>query len=467
MKALFSASLWKYTVGIFALIMITGTILSSVVDDVVILLCMLLFQAIVLFLMFVFAYDRFIKPLGKVSDTVGELLKGNYRARIYHAFHGEVGELSQKVNALARYLSELSLQEQIQSEQLASVINHTHSGLLFIDERGYIQLVNEEFLDIFGQREQDYLGHLYYDVIAYEDIHKTVQQIFLYEKNVKLPLFVKGQPADRFMEITGAPIFNERNILKGAVLAFYDITSFKKLELMRKDFVANVSHELKTPVTSIKGFSETLLEENVDEQTKQRFLQIIYDESNRLQLLINDLLTLTRLEKETPDVSFERVDLQDTISEIKPGFDLLAKERHLQFEVNISGNVSFVADSNQMKQVVINLLTNAFNYTPKGSVTLRASQSDSKTIIQVADTGIGMEPEAIPRIFERFYRLDEARSRDTGGTGLGLAIVKHIVEIHNGKIEVESAPEAGTTITILLPTSGEPTRETLYSEGNK
>ncbi|MDY0396955.1 ATP-binding protein [Virgibacillus halophilus] len=224
---------------------------------------------------------------------------------------------------------------------------------------------------------------------------------------------------------------------------------------MRKDFVANVSHELKTPVTSIKGFSETLLEENMDEQTRENFLQIIYDESSRLQALINDLLTLSSLEKEYPTVKLQKFDFELIIAEIKPGFEMLARDRHLTFYIEMSGNVYIMADSNQMKQVLINLLTNAFNYTPEGgSVTLRIYETETEAIIQVEDTGMGMEQDMIQRIFERFFRLDEARSRDTGGTGLGLAIVKHIVENHKGHIDVQSEPGGGTTFTVSIPHEG-------------
>ncbi|MFD2211132.1 two-component system histidine kinase PnpS [Virgibacillus halophilus] len=455
MKYLFSTALWKYTIGIILLIVVSGAVLLTVIEDYIILMCVLLFQGIMLFLMLLFAFDKFIKPLHQAVRTVEELVKGNYRARIYHRFDGEIGELSKKVNALAKNLSELSIQEQMQSEQLASVINHTHSALLFIDERGYIQLINQEFLSVFKISEEDCQGYLYYEAIANEQVHEMVRNIFLYEKTIKSNLTLRQSVVDRFMEMTGVPIFNERGMLRGAVLAFYDITELKKLEMMRKDFVANVSHELKTPVTSIKGFSETLLEENMDEQTRENFLQIIYDESSRLQALINDLLTLSSLEKEYPTVKLQKFDFELIIAEIKPGFEMLARDRHLTFYIEMSGNVYIMADSNQMKQVLINLLTNAFNYTPEGgSVTLRIYETETEAIIQVEDTGMGMEQDMIQRIFERFFRLDEARSRDTGGTGLGLAIVKHIVENHKGHIDVQSEPGGGTTFTVSIPHEG-------------
>ncbi|MDY0396956.1 PAS domain-containing protein [Virgibacillus halophilus] len=229
MKYLFSTALWKYTIGIILLIVVSGAVLLTVIEDYIILMCVLLFQGIMLFLMLLFAFDKFIKPLHQAVRTVEELVKGNYRARIYHRFDGEIGELSKKVNALAKNLSELSIQEQMQSEQLASVINHTHSALLFIDERGYIQLINQEFLSVFKISEEDCQGYLYYEAIANEQVHEMVRNIFLYEKTIKSNLTLRQSVVDRFMEMTGVPIFNERGMLRGAVLAFYDITELKKI----------------------------------------------------------------------------------------------------------------------------------------------------------------------------------------------------------------------------------------------
>jgi two-component system, OmpR family, phosphate regulon sensor histidine kinase PhoR len=349
-------------------------------------------------------------------------------------------------------LSDLALNEKIQAEQLTTVIENIQSGLILIDEKGYIHLVNKNFLSIFGKTDKEYIGYLYYDVLDSETIHKIIQQTFLYEKNVKDSIMVEnGQK--QYFEIVGAPIFDERNNLKGAVVVLYEITELKKLETMRKDFVANVSHELKTPITSIRGFAETLLDTDInDKETARQFLGIIHDESKRLQTLIQDLLTLSKLEKEDSRLQINKVHVSQIIEESIAVLSQQAEQKEIIVHVDKPKELTVAADLTGVKQIIINLLANAINYTPKGGeVTILAEEEDERIHLMVKDTGIGIPEESLARIFERFYRVDKARSRNTGGTGLGLAIVKHIVELHKGKIEVESEVNVGTTFHIYFP----------------
>lgn len=222
---------------------------------------------------------------------------------------------------------------------------------------------------------------------------------------------------------------------------------------MRKDFVANVSHELKTPITSIKGFAETLLDgAGEDPATRKQFLNIIFDESKRIQLLIEDLLILSRLEKDEFTLSINEVSVGALEDEIMPVVEQRAAEKEITVTTNIDRMISFYADGEKLKQVILNLLMNAISYTPeRGSISLDVSKTADYVQFKVADSGIGIGKDYLPRIFERFYRVDKARSRDTGGTGLGLAIVKHIVEVHNGEITVDSELEKGTTFTVCIP----------------
>lgn len=282
MRAIFSKPLFAYIMGLLILVIVTGVILSQLTNEYIILGSILIVEYIILLLIMLHVYDKYMKPIKKASNAVDELVKGNYRARIHHTAGGSVAELSNKINILARNLSEFAIQEQMQEKQLSTVIDNTQSGLILLDEKGYIHLVNRKFLSIFGGSSRDYNGFLYYEVLANEKIHQTVQQTFLYEKNVKESFTQVIEVDKKYIEIVGAPIFNERNMLKGAVLVLYDITHLKRLELMRKDFVANVSHELKTPITSIKGFAETLLDGAMnDRETLENFLTIINDERDR------------------------------------------------------------------------------------------------------------------------------------------------------------------------------------------
>lgn len=455
MKTLFKKSLLTYVIGVFFLVAIVGAILSLIVTNYVVLIAVLLIMYIIFTLILLQLFDKYIKPIEKTTKVVSELVEGNYRARIHHPSNGSIGVLSNKINTLARNLSKLSVHEQIQSEQLSTVIDNTESGLVLIDEKGYIHLVNRKFISIFGKTPKDYIGHLYYEVLENEKVHKTVQETFLYEKNVK-SAFTHTQGIDRhYLQVVGAPIFNDENRLKGAVLVLYDITEMKNLELMRKDFVANVSHELKTPITSIRGFAETLVDGAMNEKEScERFLGIIYEESKRMQLLVDDLLILSRLEQDEYDWPLTAMNIQEVLEDIMPSISQLADKHKVTFKVEVDKTAVLLANKEKLIQLLINLLVNAVNYTPeKGEVLLKVDVKDDQIRIQVKDTGIGIAQKLIPRIFERFYRVDKARSRNTGGTGLGLAIVKHIVEVHNGNIVVDSELNKGTTFTIHIPKS--------------
>jgi two-component system phosphate regulon sensor histidine kinase PhoR len=222
---------------------------------------------------------------------------------------------------------------------------------------------------------------------------------------------------------------------------------------MRKDFVANVSHELKTPITSIKGFSETLLDGAInDKQTAEYFLSIILKESDRLQSLIQDLLDLSKIEQQGFQLSIQPCDVRELLEDIVVILDGKSKEKEIELSLSIPDGLLLIeGDLYRLKQIFINLINNALTYTPKGgAVQVTVEKHEQYLLIVVTDTGIGIKTEEIPRIFERFYRVDRARSRNSGGTGLGLAIVKHLVEAHKGQISVSSKLGDGTSFTVKL-----------------
>ncbi|WP_182201061.1 two-component system histidine kinase PnpS [Paraliobacillus salinarum] len=416
-----------------------------------------LFGGFIIFLIMLYQIiDRYIKPIHSAATVAEQLGEGNYHVRAYESYYGDVGKLGNALNVLARNLQEMTVQEKIQGNQLRTVINNMESAVMLIDERGYVHLVNRKFLQLFSKSKNDYVGFLYYNVLEQKPIHRVVQEAFLYEKKVKNAFTIQTDVEKRYIEIVGAPIFNEFKALKGAVLVFHDITDLKRLEQTRKDFVANVSHELKTPITSIKGFAETLLDDDTNDILIQdKFLKIIYKESDRLQALVHDLLELSKLEKDEMQLNYRQIQLTENINqEIIPMVQHQAKKKIVEFNYHLDDNLQIEADLDRLKQVFINLLNNGVNYTPQGGkVDLEVSAVNDKIIIIVRDTGIGIPEDEISRIFERFYRVDRDRSRNTGGTGLGLAIVKHIVEAHKGKIQVKSKLDCGTTVTIELPKS--------------
>ncbi|WP_153464748.1 MULTISPECIES: two-component system histidine kinase PnpS [Sediminibacillus] len=416
-------------------------------------LCSLLGGLIVFLVLIMNIFEKYIKPIQSAARVADELVQGNYKARTYVSYFGEAGKLSNSINVLARSLQQITLQERMQENQMSTVIDNMESGLMLIDEKGYVHMVNRKFLSIFGSTEKEYLGFLYYDVLDKEKIHKAVQEAFLYEEKVKVSFSISSGLERKSVEAVGAPLFNDKRELKGAVLVFHDITELKRLEEMRKDFVANVSHELKTPITSIRGFAETLLEGAMeDTELRRQFLEIILKESGRLQALIHDLLELSKLEKDELRLEYSEVDVPSLVHDLLPVVSQQADKKQIELTVDLPDQFVAVVDGERLKQVFINLLNNAVNYTPEqGKVTLAITGDGDKWRITVSDTGIGIPEKAQSRIFERFYRVDRARSRNTGGTGLGLAIVKHIVEAHKGSIFLESKVNEGTVFTIELP----------------
>ncbi|WP_067842915.1 two-component system histidine kinase PnpS [Amphibacillus sediminis] len=398
-------------------------------------------------------YLNYIKPVHQITGTLQELIRGNYKARAFESYHYGTGRLAQSVNQLARNLQYLNRQEKMHGRQLHTVIDHMESGLMLIDEQGYVHLVNRKFIEQFGKTEEAYHNKIYYHVMDQQKVYQAVQEAFLYEQTVKGSITQSKDGQVSHLEFVGAPFFNESRELRGVVLVFHDITDLKKVEQMRKDFVANVSHELKTPITSIKGFAETLLDDELTNiELQRKFLTIIYKESDRLQALIHDLLELSKLEKEEFRLKIAKVNMTELLSDSVEIVRSQAEQKAIEIKFEVANELFLTGDAPRLKQVFLNLLYNAINYTSEGgTILLRAKQTDQWLEVQVSDTGIGIPKALIDRIFERFYRVDKARSRNTGGTGLGLAIVKHILEAHDGLIQVESELDAGSTFTVSIP----------------
>ncbi|MGP4062554.1 two-component system histidine kinase PnpS [Halobacillus sp. H74] len=428
--------------------------LSNVTKNIWLLISFtLLLGLLVIFVIGFNVFSKYIRPIRAASNVATELAKGNYKARTYEGHFGEAGQLSHSINILARNLQDMTSTKGMQENQLEAVINNMGNGLALIDEKGYILLLNRAFLETFEGEQKDYIGYLYHDAIPYPSIHEAVRKVYMFEETVSETFVLPFHIDRKHLEVTGAPIFSEEGKWKGVVLVFHDISELKQLEQTRKDFVANVSHELKTPITSIRGFSETLLDGAMkDEKMLDQFLQIILKESGRLQSLIKDLLELSKLEREDFLLNVEQIDIQSLLRDLLPIVKQHADHKNVDLYMDIEGSTVIQGDSSRLKQVFMNLLANAINYTSDhGEVSLTFEESENHIMVSITDNGVGIPEEEISRIFERFYRVDKARSRNSGGTGLGLAIVKHIVEAHQGTIHVESVLERGTTFHIEIP----------------
>lgn len=397
---------------------------------------------------------QYTKPIVEATKVASELAKGNYRARTYDQSTGELGKLNKSINILANNLQRMEKIQEMQQDRLKTLIKNMASGLLFIDSRGNIILMNDAYKETFNVKDKDYINKLYYKAIKHREVVRLIEDLFITEQKKKKRLVLPLGIERRHFEVYGAPILSTNDVWKGVVLVFHDITEIINLEKVRKDFVANVSHELKTPITSIKGFAETLLDGALnDKNTLEHFLSIIYEESVRMQLLIQDLLELSKIEDDSFTLNIKKVPLIDLLEEIILILQGKAVEKKIDliFDQSVQ-SLEIDGDPDRLKQVFINLVTNAISYTPEGGkVTISLEEKEPFICVNVKDTGIGIEKDEIPRIFERFYRVDKARSRNSGGTGLGLAIVKHLVEAHKGHISVESELGKGTNFIIKLP----------------
>ncbi|PLT31187.1 two-component system histidine kinase PnpS [Peribacillus deserti] len=397
--------------------------------------------------------SRFTKPIEAATRTAIELAKGNYRVRTYEEHSSETGMLSNSINKLARNLQEMEKLREMQQDRLGTLVENMGSGVLLIDSRGYITLINRTYRNFFKVDPFYFLYRLYYEVVEHKEVILMIEQIFMTEQSIKKHLVLPVSLERKYFEVYGAPIIGSHDEWKGILLVFHDITELKRLEQIRKDFVANVSHELKTPITSIKGFTETLLDGALhDEKSLKHFLSIVLKESDRMQTLIQELLDLSKIEQQGFSLSIQKLDAHKLVQETVPMYEHRAALKGITLSYSSPGSmVKIEGDYNRIKQILINLISNAIAYTPSGgSVEVNLEETDQYAKIRVKDTGIGIAQEELPRIFERFYRIDKARSRNYGGTGLGLAIVKHLVEAHKGQIQVNSEPGKGTEFTVLL-----------------
>ncbi|ETI68538.1 two-component system histidine kinase PnpS [Neobacillus vireti] len=397
--------------------------------------------------------SRYTKPIKAATEVAIELANGNYRARTKVERLDDAGMLGKFLNMLAENLQELTKAHEMQQDRLSALIENMGAGLVLIDSRGYINLINKGYSDIFHVKTTDYLSKLYYEVIEQEEICSIVAEVFRTEQMVTNQLHIPLIIERKYFVVYGIPIIGTNNVWKGVLLVFHDITELKKLEQMRKDFVANVSHELKTPVTSIKGFTETLLDGAMNNQeTLEAFLSIILKESDRLQSLIHDLLELSKIEQQGFELTLQQVDLHPMLEEVIALLSGKAEAKNVALEFySKQKHVLINGDFDRLKQVFINLIGNAITYTPSGgNVKIILLDYERNVRIHVKDSGVGIKKEEIPRIFERFYRVDRDRSRNSGGTGLGLAIVKHLVEAHHGKISVKSDVGEGSEFILEL-----------------
>ena len=396
-----------------------------------------------LFLTFLFS-SVFSSSVKQMVNLTKRLANGDFSGSAIVRRRDELGELAAGLNGMSQRLQSMFDQLQTQHDELNGIINSMTEGVLVLDSDLRVKLANNSLKQMFSI-EGDAVGKGYIDVIRSAALKEMVDD---------LPK--SGEVRNNRMEFSGRTLLangvtfiGDGKAGRGSVLVFHDITLDAQLERIKAEFAANASHELRTPLAAIKGYLETL--EDEDPEIQKSFIQTIRRNVDRMSSLVSDLLLLSRLESPVPHVSLEKVDLLSVAGDGMKLVEKLARNKNIDVKIDIEDDMFINGDPFLLEQMILNLLDNAVKYTENGEVVFQASEDGKKALIKVKDTGIGIPVQHLSRIFERFYRMDKARSRDLGGTGLGLSIVKHIVQLHSGEIHVESQPGNGTTFTIYLP----------------
>ena len=403
---------------------------------IVILIVVLLFS-IILSMKLVRAI---IEPLEDLEHVTSRIASGDLHMRVKCEGKGEIGSLGKTFNNMADQLQNQINKVVDRQNRLESILSCMESGVIAVNRKGKVIIINPFAKRIFGIR-RNITGKKISDYIKDRNFNNFLNNEELNEQEIKLL-----NPIERELRIKKAPILYDLEKI-GKVITVQDITDIKRLENMRSQFVANVSHELKTPLTSIKGFAETLRYVE-DDETRKKFLDIINKEAERLSRLINDILVLSKIESESigeEEEFYPNNEIDDVIRMVE-GF---AKSKNINLILEQTNLNLLYGDKDRFLQLVLNLVENGIKYSDEGSTVLIKSYSEENYyVLEVQDNGIGIPEEDLPRIFERFYRVDKARK--SGGTGLGLAIVKHIVKSFNGDIQVESKLGVGSKFIVKI-----------------
>jgi two-component system, OmpR family, phosphate regulon sensor histidine kinase PhoR len=404
------------------------------------------------------------RPIERMTKVAQQITGLNYRSRVSVGGKDEIGQLGRAINSMAASLEHQVGLIQEEESRLKSVLENMNSGVVMIDRSERIVLINRSAERLLGFTPEELQGKSYAEANLPHEMTKMIGECLETREQIRDEMTFHF-PAERIVEISISPMPYADGEWAGLLIVLHDLSSVRRLERMRSEFVANVSHELKTPIAAVKGFAETLLAGALDDrETAQSFLRIIYEESERLNRLIGDILELSKIESRQIPLHFSPVEMK---SFVERSLQLLASEaqkKRIDLEMSVGDGLYLEADEDRLQQIIFNLVQNGINYTPEGGkVKVKVEPAmalapagtyaeEAETMrITIADTGIGIPKKDLPRIFERFYRVDKARSRSSGGTGLGLSIVKHLVELHRGSIAVESEQGVGTRFMIDLP----------------
>ncbi len=403
-----------------------------------------------------FVARRITSPLEEIRSGAERIARGEFRDQITHFRISELDSLADSMNLMARELQQriatITNQRNEQQAVLASMVE----GVLAVDTDEKILRINTAAARLFNCDSQTTVGQIIPAVIRNADLQEFIEELLEQQEAAEKDIKMIGLD-ERYIRVSGAPMRDSNDNILGAVVVLNDISRLKKLETLRQEFVGNVAHEIKTPLTSIKGFVETLQGGALEQpEEARRFLDIIGRQADRLNVVLEDLLRLSKIERqrEHSEIVLEKVNLRDILDGSVRDCETAAMEKAITVTLECEYEIIVLADPILLRQAITNLIDNAIKYSgDQTAVRVTATNGGDKIEISVADQGIGIADQHIPRLFERFYRVDKGRSRKAGGTGLGLAIVKHIVLAHNGIISVASRVDEGSIFTIELPVS--------------
>lgn len=398
---------------------------------------------------------RLTRPLQEITQAAHSFGKGDLSQRIRIRTGDEIEFMAKSFNQMADEIS-LRLKE-ISGErsQLSAVLNGMIEGIMILNSEGMVLLTNPSLNQMFSLQGPVHKETYYYELIRHHELNELIREALADRKNQSLDISFT-HPRESFFQVQASVALggnDDENFYM--VLVFHEITEMRRLERIRKDFVANVSHELRTPLTSIKGYLEALSEmESSHSEEEKKFLAILQKQSQRMENIVSDLLELARIESGKEKLQLTSISVKPFLEKTVASLYPLAEKKGQTIEIQTSEDLVLKADPDKLTRIFINLIENAIKYTPeKGKILIGSQKKNDRIELFVKDNGIGIPLVDQNRIFERFYRVDRARSREIGGTGLGLSIVKHLIEAHGGSVGVESYPNEGSTFSVRFPAS--------------
>lgn len=424
---------------------------SVLIEDIKSYIFFFAILAVITIVLAWFLTQSIVKPLETMTETAEKISEGDLGQRIpVRKYNSEIEKLARMFNFMAEELEDKITEIYQEKSRIEVILASMVDGVIAVDKNAKVSVINPAARRIFNVEAERIKGKKLMSTLFNHRIDMYLQRTFDKKEIISREIKYKN-PEQKIIQATFIPLLNEDDNITGGVIVLTDITELRKLETVRNDFVANVSHELRTPLTSMVGYLDTLLESDIeDRETRDRFLKIIKEETNRLSVLIKDLLNLSKIESQSFDLEAEN------FNEIaNKAVNLLrqnAENKNIELKLEIADNLPLVyMVSEQIKQVLINLIDNAIKYTPAGGkVEVKVESEGDKVYFSVKDTGIGIPKNDQERIFERFYRVDKARSRTLGGTGIGLSIVRNIVKQHGSEIQVKSREGVGSEFFFYL-----------------